>query len=100
VYFKIDEKMRLILMCLVFGASITQCLRVNTPITNQKPTTNYINSVKPSQLTNPHALALVQTNPRDQMPNFDVLCSNFFQHPTKVVSPCHPCGRVMFNDGR
>jgi hypothetical protein len=74
-------------MCLVFGASITQYLRVNTPITNQKSITNYINSAKPSLLTNPHALALVQTNPYDQMPSFDVLCSIFFQYPTKVVSP-------------
>ncbi len=31
VYLKIDKNMRLILMCLVFGASITQYLRVNTP---------------------------------------------------------------------
>jgi hypothetical protein len=87
VYLKIDKNTKLILMCLVFGASITQCLRVNTPVTNQKPTTNYINSAKLSQLTNPHALAIVQSNLYDQMPSFDVLCSNFFQCPTKVVSP-------------
>jgi hypothetical protein len=88
VYFKIDKNMRLILMCLVFGASITQYLRVNTPITNQKSITNYINSAKPSLLTNPHALALVQTNPYVQF---------FFNIQPRWY---HPCGRVMFENGR